>query len=158
VNECIETTWPRDQKGYGKRTIDGVRWVAHRWAWTQANGPIPDGKIICHACDNPPCVNVTHLWLGTHAQNIADRDAKGRTATGDRNGSRTHPERRPRGPAMRHPKPGESNGRAVLTEANVIVIRELAHVGHSYRGLAREYGVSPRTIARIVKGEDWAHV
>lgn len=53
--------------------------LAHRFAWQRKNGPIPAGMVICHSCDNPPCVNPAHLWIGTHADNVADKIAKGRS-------------------------------------------------------------------------------
>jgi hypothetical protein len=62
--------------------------MAHRWSWTLANGPIPDGMVVMHRCDNPPCVNPGHLSLGTQLENIADRVSKGRSATGLRNRGR----------------------------------------------------------------------
>jgi len=67
----------RTNKGYGqfKYRIDGVRRTAraHRAAWEHANGPIPDGLHVLHTCDNPACVNIEHLYLGTNDDNIADK-------------------------------------------------------------------------------------
>jgi hypothetical protein len=74
---CVEWSGPRDSNGYG-RSGHGDR--AHRVAWEAACGdPIPDGMVVMHLCDNPPCVNPAHLRLGTVAENNRDRHAKGRT-------------------------------------------------------------------------------
>jgi hypothetical protein len=71
--------------GYGRFTIGEQSLYAHRVSWMLAHErPIPDGLCVCHRCDNPRCVNPRHLWLGTMAQNMADRDAKGRHRTAPR--------------------------------------------------------------------------
>ncbi len=74
---CWEWTGPVNNKGYGTCRILGERY-AHRASWTLANGPIPDGLVVCHKCDNPRCVNPEHMWLGTLVDNNRDMFAKGR--------------------------------------------------------------------------------
>ena len=76
-NGCIEWTGP-SRKGYGAISYEAKQWSTHRLAWTLANGPIPDGMFICHHCDNKPCWNVNHLFLGTVVDNAADMAIKGR--------------------------------------------------------------------------------
>lgn len=87
----------------GKRD---VKMLAHRFSWALAYGPIPEGLHVLHHCDTPGCVRPDHLFIGTHADNMADMARKGRAfatrhpdrlARGDRHGSRTHPESRQRG-------------------------------------------------------------
>lgn len=98
--------WPwlggRDKDGYGRFSHGRRTARAHRFAYELAHGPIPsgpNGRPLCvlHECDNPPCCNDSHLKLGTNAENVADRDAKGRQARGDRHWSRVRPERLARG-------------------------------------------------------------
>lgn len=78
ANGCIEWTGTTKTSGYGTIKIDGVSVRTHRLAWEIANGPIPDGLWVLHHCDNRSCCNVDHLFLGTHADNMADKTAKGR--------------------------------------------------------------------------------
>lgn len=98
-DECWEWTGSRFSNGYGhllyceigKRT----NFLAHRLSWTIAYGSIPTGLSVCHACDNPPCVNPSHLFLGTPQDNSVDMVSKGRHI----NMARLHPELMPRGDA-----------------------------------------------------------
>lgn len=95
---CWPWTAHTRRRGYGCIRLPGRNVVAHRYAWALTHGaePTPD-RFVCHRCDNPPCCNPAHLFLGDAAANMADMASKGRAATGDRHGSKTHPERVPRG-------------------------------------------------------------
>ncbi len=73
MTSCIIWTGARTAPdGYGQLTIRGKSWTAHRRAYFNKYGPIPDGLLVCHRCNNKLCVNVDHLYLGTNQQNIQD--------------------------------------------------------------------------------------
>lgn len=148
--------------GYGQigaGSATGRPLQASRVAWELTNGPIPDGLSALHHCDNRRCVNPAHLFLGSHADNMADMAAKGRSgsltkpervARGERHVFALHPERRPR---------GERHGNAKLTDAKVREIRTLFATGqHTKAALARRFDVSEPLIRIVVTGRGWKHV
>jgi hypothetical protein len=79
---CKEWTGSRTKDGYGQKWHQGKLKRVHRIAWEEHYGPIPDGMFVCHHCDNPPCHEIAHLFLGTPADNTADMRAKGRANGG----------------------------------------------------------------------------
>lgn len=95
--DCWLWTAARSERGYGRVKIKGRMHQAHRVAYELTIGSIADSMKICHTCDNPPCCRPDHLFEGTSADNSADMVRKGRSAAGDRNPARQHPERMPRG-------------------------------------------------------------
>lgn len=131
---CVETTWKRDRGGYGRRRVRNRNVRAHRVAWEAANGPIPAGLSVLHRCDNPPCINVQHLFLGTLLDNNRDRWMKQRYAIGtDVKSAKINPE----------------IVRAILAETKA---------GATRAALARKYGIRAQNVSQIVLGRAWAHV
>ena len=149
---------------YGRCYIGKRYVVAHRKSWEIVNGAIPEGLCVLHRCDNPPCVNPDHLFLGTRADNVADRVAKGRSARGERSGARRHPERWARGDqhwTRRNPEKvprGEAHGRAKLSVGNVRDIRFRREQGETLQSLADEFGLGVSTVVSIVNGNSWKEV
>jgi hypothetical protein len=129
-------------KGYGMLQIRYRHVLAHRLAWEVWRGPIPDGLCVLHHCDNPPCFNPDHLFLGTRADNNADKVRKGRSGftTGPRPG--------------RFP-PGSAHPKAKLTDTDVLAI--LADP-RPHRTVAVTFGVSVSTIYGIRRGFTWHHI
>jgi hypothetical protein len=127
--------------GYGCFGFRGKVWRAHRVAWTLFRGEIPAGLHVLHTCDNPPCVNPMHLFLGTPATNAADMKKKGR-----------HPNR-PYWDYETGPHP-----RAKLTESAVCQIRGLAREGMSTSQIAQRFQIHCSTALDIITRETWRHV
>ena len=136
---CWIWTACKDGDGYGNIGFGRSTVKAHRVAWELTHGPIPPRMHVLHHCDNPPCVNPEHLFLGTQVENQRDCEAKGRGWS-------------------RH-RIGELNGRAKLKLADVARIRALAQSGMSQAAIARLYPhMGYSTIKDIVRGKRWNRV
>lgn len=123
----------KDSCGYGRFCFNRKTPKAHRMAWVFAHGAIPNGKLVLHRCDNPPCVNPMHLFLGTDADNAADKVRK-----------------------RRH-KWGEAHPLAKLTLHNVKAIRNLVlRFRMTQAAVAGLFGIGHSQVSRIVKAQKWS--
>lgn len=111
----------------------------HRLVWEKEFGPIPEGMQVCHSCDNPPCCNPRHLFLGTQADNNADKESKGR--------------------GTKPPKMvGIDHFNAKLTDSDILDIQQLLEWGMLQRSIGVRYGVH-QTLISLIKGRKiWTHV
>lgn len=126
TGDCWPWTGCKNWAGYGKVGVENQLKGTHRVAWELTNGPIPDGLHVCHRCDNPPCCNPDHLFLGTRSDNMRDAREKGRIA-------------------------GQK-----LTRADVDVIRAEYAGGISMAAIGRARNVTRRSIANVIHGRTWA--
>lgn len=132
---CIEWTGARKHSGYGKITIQGRTRTAPQASWFLAHGEWPSpGAFVLHSCDNRLCVNIAHLRLGTHQENIQDARDRNRWARGERHGV------------------------ARLDAERVTEIRRLHDGGLGYKRISKLFGVHEQTVAHVVRRDTWAHV
>lgn len=137
-DECWE--WAKSNRtrtNYGNIYFNHKNWLAHRLSFFIHNGYLPDDLNVCHKCDNPPCVNPKHFFLGTNADNVADRTRKGRSALHQ----------------------GLDNGRCKLTIEQVHEIRGLCSRGEmTKRAIGKIYGVTGELVGKIHRRELWGHI
>lgn len=131
INDCWEWMGANHGDGYGCFGINYKLYGAHRVSFELFVGPIPDGLFVCHSCDNRACVNPSHLFLGTHQDNMQDRNDKNRQQRGERCG--THK----------------------LTEQEIFQIREMLEQGYTQQEIARMFGTSRVNISYIKTGKSW---
>ena len=128
---CVEWPLAKDDDGYGGVRRGGGYVRAHRFFYELFCGPIPEGMQVLHTCDNRACFNPRHLRLGTHAENMADMAAKGRSVAGERSPN------------------------AKLTKEAVRAIRASSK---TIRELAAEYGCGKSVIHAVKQGKAWRHI
>jgi hypothetical protein len=124
-------------RGYGRlRVGNKKKALAHRVSYQSFIGPIPKGMWVLHKCDVPACINPSHLFLGNAQDNVDDMMRKGRFVPSPR-------------------RPGSTNPRAVLTDADVLKIRQSSATEET---LALLYGVTRASIGRVRRRETWTHI
>lgn len=132
-DECWPWLGGTERGGYGRFKVEGYYKRAHRVAWELVNGAIPMSVCVCHKCDVPACVNPSHLFLGTVAENVADMGRKDRKAR------------------------GQSISKS-LNNYQVLDIARRVRNGEVGSKLAREYGVHTSTVSAIKVGRYWSHL
>lgn len=120
-------------KGYGSFASGGRKWIVHRFSWFLHRGEDPGTMCVLHRCDNPPCVNPDHLFLGTKGENNRDRDAKGRG----------------------HDFRGGKHPQSKLTDD---AVRDIRTSCEPQVALAKRYGVDASTVSHARSGKRWSHV
>lgn len=132
LGPCWVWIGAKNRSGYGLFWAKPRMQLAHRMSWTIANSEPSDH--VLHSCDNPSCVNPSHLLEGTHADNMADMAAKQRSQV------------------------GEKHALAKLSEDDAKEIIDLGFEGHSHRALAAKFSVNPSHISAILHGKTWTHL
>lgn len=133
-NGCWEWAANRFPKGYGCFKLNGKSNAAHRISYKIHVGEIKERMVICHKCDNPCCVNPNHLFMGTQKENLQDRNLKGRSIK------------------------GHKNGRCILTEKDIPIIKSLLKEKIDQRDIAKKFGVAQTTISSIKLNKSWSHL
>lgn len=134
---CWRWTSAIGSRGYGVFWVGGRKRsaFAHRTAYEMTHGPIPEGMVVMHSCDNPWCVNPAHLSVGSKKDNSQDALRKGRYRVGESNG-----------------------GGGKLRNGDILEIRALMNQGYGCSRLSKRFGVSQQTIKAIKRGRIWSHV
>ena len=136
-DDCWEWIGCVNSKGYGRVRSQGREYRTHQLAWILTHGDTRNGLCVLHECDNPPCCNPKHLFLGTNADNTTDMVRKGRLVS----------------------SPGDAHGRAKLTSRQVLMMRALWNTGEFTRKeLAIYFEISHPHAARIVRRGEWRHI
>lgn len=136
TEQCWLWIGKKAKGGYGSFSANGKSYIAHRFYYSLINGHIPDDIKACHKCDNPPCVNPDHIFLGTQSENLQDAVQKGRRRTR-----------------------GEDNGFSKLTTQQVIEIRRSYSSGSMIKAeIARKFNTSKTNVTRIINRESWTHI
>lgn len=134
-NGCLVWRGAKNSSGYGVFRKKGKNFYAHRAAWECRNGAIPEGRVVCHCCDNPACCNPEHMFIGSQRENLSDMVQKGRSAK------------------------GVGHSQAKLTDEQVVKIRErFAAGGATHAEVARDFGISREAVGQIVRRQRWAHI
>lgn len=137
---CILHAGAKNAYGYGKRKVNGKEYGAHRLAYANHIGvhvdDLPSTLIVRHTCDVPACINPAHLVAGTQADNMRDKVDRNRVS---------------------RPK-GTGNGRAVLTEADVLALRKAYADGEATHSLASRFGIGIRNTQTIITRKSWTHI
>jgi len=138
---------------------------ANRIAYFLGHGRDPSPFCVLHKCDNPPCCNPIHYFLGSRADNVQDATAKGRMQSGENHYMRRHPELIVRGEShysRKHPEfvlRGERRHNAKLGESDVVEIRTLYRTGsYGQEALAAMFGVTKGNVSQIIRRKTWTHV
>ena len=130
---CLEFTGSRTKEGYGRIKVKGRSILAHRMSWECRHGSVPEGRLILHKCDNPPCCNPNHLYLGEHQNNTDDRVKRGRSVN----------------------LKGSDHGLSHLHEFEVLDICDRLDKGDTLQTISTYYKVSRSCIQNISKGRSW---
>lgn len=139
ITECWPWLGQENVSGYGQFFAEHKLWTSHRVAYYLHYGIDPGAKEVCHHCDNPPCNNPYHLFLGTHQENMQDSLDKGRMI----------PVKARRGMESKIAK---------LTDSDIRVIRQLRAKGETFAALSKRFGVCQMNIWNIIAGTTWKHV
>ncbi len=131
---CILAHGIPSGSGYGQATFKGHRISPHKLVYELAHGPLGDGQMVRHACDNRQCINLFHLEAGTHQDNMDDRNSRQRQARGERHGC------------------------AKLNDEDVYAIRAMRAAGEKLIPIANRFNISISLVSMIANRKEWAHL